>query len=287
MAPHNARMTTTCALDDCLQRLPQADGVLVQVAETKGSAPREAGAWMVVWPDALTGTIGGGNLEFDAVAQARAMLRGQAGAPAHGEMRRFALGPSLGQCCGGIVMLRFERVGAADAPALRQRLSLNLAPLALFGGGHVGHALVRVLCTLPYAVRWIDSRDEVFPPALPAQVRTEHSAPIQAAVHELAPGSRVLIMSFSHAEDLDIVIACLHRLRERNDLPYIGLIGSKTKWATFRHRLSARGFSEAEQARVTCPIGIPGITGKEPEVIAVATAAQLLLQAPPATSATP
>lgn len=280
-------MTTTCALDDCLQRLPQADGVLVQVAETKGSAPREAGAWMVVWPEGLSGTIGGGNLEFDAVAQARAMLRGQAGAPAHGEMRRFALGPSLGQCCGGIVMLRFERVGAADAPALRRRLSLNLAPLALFGGGHVGHALVRVLCTLPYAVRWIDSRDEVFPPALPAQVRTEHSDPIQAAVHELAPGSRVLIMSFSHAEDLDIVIACLQRLRERDDLPYIGLIGSKTKWATFRHRLSAHGFSEAEQARVTCPIGIPGITGKEPEVIAVATAAQLLLQAPPATSATP
>jgi len=239
-----------------------------------------------VWPDALTGTIGGGNLEFDAVAQARAMLRGQAGAPAHGEMRRFALGPSLGQCCGGIVMLRFERVGAADAPALRRRLSLNLAPLALFGGGHVGHALVRVLCTLPYAVRWIDSRDEVFPPALPAQVRTEHSDPIQAAVRELAPDSRVLIMSFSHAEDLDIVIACLQRLRERDDLPYIGLIGSKTKWATFRHRLSARGFSEAEQARVTCPIGIPGITGKEPEVIAVATAAQLLLQAPPATSTT-
>lgn len=280
-------MTTTCALDDCLQRLPQADGVLVQVAETKGSAPREAGAWMVVWPEGLTGTIGGGTLEFDAAAQARAMLRGQAGAPAHGEVRRFALGPSLGQCCGGIVMLRFERVGAADAPALRRRLSLNLAPLALFGGGHVGHALVRVLCTLPYAVRWIDSRDEVFPPALPAQVRTEHSDPIQAAVHELAPGSRVLIMSFSHAEDLDIVIACLQRLRERDDLPYIGLIGSKTKWATFRHRLSARGFSEAEQARVTCPIGIPGITGKEPEVIAVATAAQLLLQAPPATSATP
>ncbi len=279
-------MTTTCALDDCLQRLPQADGVLVQVAETKGSAPREAGAWMVVWPEGLSGTIGGGNLEFDAVAQARAMLQGQAGAPAHGEIRRFALGPSLGQCCGGVVFLRFERIGAADAPALRRRLSLNLAPLALFGGGHVGHALVRVLCTLPYAVRWIDSRDEVFPPALPAQVRTEHSDPIQAAVRELAPGSRVLIMSFSHAEDLDIVIACLQRLRERDDLPYIGLIGSKTKWATFRHRLSARGFSEAEQARVTCPIGIPGITGKEPEVIAVATAAQLLLQAPPATSTT-
>ena len=280
-------MSTLGALDDCLQRLPQADGVLVQVAETKGSVPREVGAWMVVWPEGLSGTIGGGNLEFDAVAQAHALLHGQAGAPVHGEGRRFALGPSLGQCCGGIVMLRFERIGAADAPALRRRLALNLTPLALFGGGHVGHALVRVLCTLPYAVRWIDSRDEVFPPALPAQVRTEYSDPIQAAVHELAPGSRVLIMSFSHAEDLDIVIACLQRLRERGDLPYIGLIGSKTKWATFRHRLSARGFSEAEQARVTCPIGIPGITGKEPEVIAVATAAQLLLQAPPAASAPP
>ena len=78
------------------------------------------------------------------------------------------------------------------------------------------------------------------------------------------------------AEDLDIVIACLRRLRERDDLPYIGLIGSKTKWATFSHRLEARGFTAAELARVTCPIGVPGITGKEPEVIAVAVAAQLL-----------
>ena len=278
---------TLSALDDCLQRLPHTDGVLVQVAETKGSAPREAGAWMVVWPDGLSGTIGGGTLEFDAVAQARAFLQGQAGAPAQGEVRRFALGPSLGQCCGGIVMARFERIGAADAAALRQRLSLSLAPVALFGGGHVGHAIVRELCTLPYAVRCIDSRDEVFPASLPAQVNTEYSDPVQAAVHELAPGSRVLIMSFSHAEDLDIVIACLERLRQHDDLPYIGLIGSKTKWATFRHRLTARGFSEAEQARITCPIGIPGITGKQPEVIAVAVAAQLLLQAPPEPGAAP
>jgi len=99
---------------------------------------------------------------------------------------------------------------------------------------------------------------------------------VQDAVAALAPGSRVLIMSFSHAEDLDIVIACLKRLRERNDLPYIGLIGSKTKWATFSHRLEARGFTADELARITCPIGVPGITGKEPEVIAVAVAAQLL-----------
>jgi xanthine dehydrogenase accessory factor len=95
-------------------------------------------------------------------------------------------------------------------------------------------------------------------------------------VADLTPGSRVLVMSFSHAEDLDIVIACLRRIRERDDLPFVGLIGSKTKWASFRHRLEDRGFSAAELERITCPIGVPGITGKEPEVIAVAVAAQLL-----------
>jgi xanthine dehydrogenase accessory factor len=93
----------------------------------------------------------------------------------------------------------------------------------------------------------------------------------------LTSGTRVLIMSFSHAEDLDIVAACLARQRERGDLPYIGLIGSKTKWASFRSRLRARGFSDVELDHVTCPIGIPGIADKRPEAIAIAVAAQLLL----------
>ena len=88
--------------------------------------------------------------------------------------------------------------------------------------------------------------------------------------------SKYAIMSFSHAEDLDIVAACLLRQRERADLPFIGLIGSKTKWATFRHRLEDHGFSEAELSHITCPIGVDGVKGKEPEVIAVAVAAQLL-----------
>jgi xanthine dehydrogenase accessory factor len=99
---------------------------------------------------------------------------------------------------------------------------------------------------------------------------------VHAAVPDLVPNSRVLIMSFSHAEDLDVVAACLKRQREQKDLPYIGLIGSATKWATFKRRLAERGFSEAECQQVTCPIGVPGIDGKEPEVIAVAVAAQLL-----------
>jgi xanthine dehydrogenase accessory factor len=124
----------------------------------------------------------------------------------------------------------------------------------------------------------VDSRDEIFPPGLPPHVQCEHSDPVQAAVPDLAPGTRVLIMSFSHAEDLDIVQACLKRQQMRGDLAFIGLIGSKTKWATFRHRLRERGFSEQVCDLVTCPIGVPGIPGKEPEVIAVAVAAQLLMQ---------
>jgi xanthine dehydrogenase accessory factor len=127
-------------------------------------------------------------------------------------------------------------------------------------------------------VHWVDSRDEVFPSDLPRWIDTEHSAPVQAAVAELAAQSRVLIMSFSHAEDLDIVAACLQRQRERADLPFIGLIGSKSKWASFRHCLEARGFSEAELAQVTSPIGVAGVVGKEPEVIAAAVAAQLMQQ---------
>jgi xanthine dehydrogenase accessory factor len=125
---------------------------------------------------------------------------------------------------------------------------------------------------------WIDSREEVFPAGLPLNVRCEHSDPVHGAVPKLEAGSRVLIMSFSHAEDLDILVECLKRRRERADLPFVGLIGSKSKWATFRHRLEARGFSPAELDAVTSPIGVPGVVGKEPEVIAVAVAAQLMQQ---------
>ncbi len=262
------------AVDQLLARLRGEDGVLVRVTSTQGSAPREAGTWMAVWADGLTATIGGGQLEFQATKEARDLLAGTR-APFDG-IQRYPLGPSLGQCCGGVMYLSYQRITSADAPALQRELVAQLKPVALFGGGHVGAALARLLAALPFGVRWIDSRDGVFPDALPAQIDTEHSEPVQDAVAALAPGSRVLIMSFSHAEDLDIVIACLKRLRERNDLPYIGLIGSKTKWATFSHRLEARGFSAGELARITCPIGVPGITGKEPEVIAVAVAAQLL-----------
>jgi xanthine dehydrogenase accessory factor len=259
--------------------LPSEPLVLVTVASTQGSAPREAGAWMAVTTAGVVGTIGGGHLEFEAIADARRRLANPDVADA--PEKSWSLGPSLGQCCGGVMRLRFERFEAADVPALEARLAPRLAPLALFGGGHVGKALVNVLGTLPFAITWIDSRDEIFPSELPANVECEHSDPVQAAVAGLEPGSRVLVMSFSHAEDLDIVAACLRRQRAQHDLPYIGLIGSKTKWATFRHRLEERGFTSEDFARITCPIGLSGITGKAPEVIAVSVAAQILQIAPP------
>lgn len=264
-------------LESLLARLALAPAVLVQVAETEGSVPREAGTWMAVFADTIVGTIGGGHLEFDAIARARALLEKAGTVPGTEPPLRVALGPSLGQCCGGVVQLHFERISAGDAAALARRLGQRaLTPVALFGGGHVGQALAQVLAPLPFSLTWIDSRDGVFPASVPPRVACEHSEPVQAAVPGLAPRSRVLIMSFSHAEDLDVLAACLKRQRERSDLPYIGLIGSKTKWATFRHRLEARGFTADELAHVTCPIGVPGISGKEPEVIAVAVAAQLL-----------
>ena len=268
---------------------------------------------MAVFAGQIVGTIGGGHVEFEAIAEARTLLNGRdtsrssfsqssssfprrrestADADEKPYEKRYVLGPSLGQCCGGVMTLHYEKysyLGNKYAgysqnmlkndifnPILTLNSQSQRQNVALFGGGHVGKAIVNILSTLPMRVMWIDSRDEIFPDELPSNVICEHSDPVQAAVNDLAADSDILIMSFSHAEDLDIVAACLLRQRERADLSFIGLIGSKTKWATFRHRLEDRGFSEAELAQITCPIGVKGVKGKEPEVIAVSAAAQLL-----------
>ncbi len=274
-------------------RLMGEPGVCVQVERHSGSVPRERGAWMMVFSSDVVGTVGGGHLEFSAIARARSMLSGAVETLAS---HRYPLGPSLGQCCGGVVWLQFELIDLSSSKSIatssidsQTKIELiiknlldgvvTLAPVALFGGGHVGKAIIGVLGGLPMRVSWIDSRDEIFPAQLPALVTCEHSAPIEAAAFDLAlvpSGARVLVMSFSHAEDLEIIASCLLRQRERADLAFIGLIGSKTKWASFRSRLRARGFSDTELAGITCPIGVAGIEGKEPEVIAVAVAAQLL-----------
>jgi xanthine dehydrogenase accessory factor len=265
-----------------LDKLAREDAVLIAIDSFEGSSPREVGAWMLVLAGEVLGTVGGGNLEHQAIAHGRDLLATDKVVPTD-ELRRYPLGPTLGQCCGGVVHLKFSFISTQDAIKREAALAMihwaggqNSFKVALFGGGHVGKALVNVLGTLPCAITWVDSRDEIFPVDLPSHVQCEHSAPVHAAVNDVPAGSYVLIMSFSHAEDLDVVAACLMRLREKNDLPFVGLIGSKTKWATFRHRLEERGFSANEIARVTSPIGIDGIAGKEPEVIAVSVAAQLL-----------
>jgi len=234
--------------------------------------PREAGAWMAVTSDAISGTVGGGHLEFDAIARARAALAG-------GELAeevRYPLGPSLGQCCGGVVWLSFERVEAGEDLATRLPQSPQ-RPLALFGAGHVGLAIAHIARDLPLALHWIDSREDQFPAQPPERGwRQESCDPPADAVGDLASGSAALVMTHNHAEDFDIVAACLKRQRERGDLAFIGMIGSRTKWASFRQRLEARGFTEADLARVVCPIGVPGVAGKQPTVIAVAVLAQVL-----------
>ncbi|MCY4753461.1 xanthine dehydrogenase accessory protein XdhC [Pelomonas aquatica] len=242
--------------------------ILVTVARTSGSVPREVGAWMTVAPGGIAGTVGGGHLEFDAIARARAALAGGELA----EERRYPLGPRLGQCCGGVVWLRFERIEAGEDLAARLPRE-PLRPLALFGAGHVGAAIAHLARNLPLALHWVDSREGQFPAEPPARGwRQEVCDPPADAVADLAPGAAVLVMSHSHAEDFDIVAACL----KRRDLAFIGLIGSRTKWASFRRRLAARGLVEDDLARVVCPIGVPGVVGKQPAVIAVAVLAQIL-----------
>ena len=266
---------------DVMAKVQTAPLCLVLVEQTEGSAPRERGTWMAVFSDSEVGTIGGGHLELLALEQARELLSGSPNPSetdngSGGVLRRFPLGPALGQCCGGVVLLRFTCFSTGSQSALAPYLQASTEALTLFGAGHVGHALIRLLTTLPYRLTWVDSRDAVFPQWDSWLVECEHSDPVQLAVPAMPAGSHVLIMSFSHAEDLEIVAQCLRRQRERGDLGYIGLIGSKTKWTTFSRRLRERGFTDAELGQVTCPIGVEGVIGKEPEVIAVAVAAQLL-----------
>jgi len=303
--------------------------VRIVVATVRGSAPREPGACMLVSSHRELGTIGGGHLEFVAARIARDLLESPA-APAR--LDRFSLGASLGQCCGGIVDLWFQRYepsdlaflgealtaresgeasvvastalaesgprqrllgydaavregasaldGAQDAvllhhaagPMLYERIVPRDTRLWLFGAGHVASALVHVLAPLPFAITWIDSREDMLPGHLPANVRAVHSPQPAEELRDMDAGAWALVMTHSHDEDFSLCEALLRHGR----FGWAGVIGSLSKTKRFRQRLLRRGFSAHEIARLTMPIGIGGIRSKEAAAIAVAVAAQLL-----------
>ncbi|MFN4192881.1 MAG: xanthine dehydrogenase accessory protein XdhC [Tabrizicola sp.] len=288
----------------------------VVIAGVEGSSPREVGASMLVWADGQSGTIGGGALEYEAAAKARGLLGGSPPTPslphAGGSearlIERIALGPGLGQCCGGAVVLWTEVFdaapeaeagvvarGAGDMPlAVKRILAAARAqgvrpatslvqgwlvePVAeagrqvwVWGAGHVGRALVSVLAPLPgLAITWVDVAAERFPEAVPEGV-TAVPATDPALVADHAPqDAEHLILTFSHALDLELC----HRLLKRG-FRSCGLIGSATKFGRFRSRLAALGHDAAEIGRIRCPIGDPTL-GKHPQAIAVGVVAELL-----------
>jgi xanthine dehydrogenase accessory factor len=243
--------------------------VVVEVTATRGSAPREAGTRMLVSARQVRGTVGGGHLEFKAIESARALL---ATGGTEAIDQHYPLGPALGQCCGGAVTLRLSRLQPshlADWALPAPRFTLQL-----YGAGHVGRAIVQLLAGLPCRVQWIDEREEEFPRDVewPAHIERVCVEPVEAEVAAAPPGAFYLVLTHSH--DLDLAIS--QAILQRGDFGFFGLIGSKTKRARFIRRFEQRGIATDAIARMSCPIGVPGIEGKEPEVIAVAVVAQLL-----------
>lgn len=231
--------------------------VLITVMEAKGSTPRESGTKMVVTQSEQFGTIGGGNLEFQAIEEARKILTAAAG---KNEIRDYPLGPSLAQCCGGMVSVFLE-------PFLPVHKTL-----LLFGAGHVGREVVRVLDGLPLKIKWIDERADEFPTVTPKNCEKIVASSPVAALRDSPDDAFIVVMTYSHDLDFDLVEAALNR----GSYSYLGLIGSKTKRVKFEKRLLASGIAQENLSRLTCPIGIGGVTGKHPREIAIALAAELL-----------
>lgn len=259
---------------------------------------------MLVTTSGQSGTIGGGTLEFEAVAQARQMLL-EGGARAR---RAVPLGPALGQCCGGHVDLAFERFVAGDLPEgdvfarvldgaaqmpfavaralqslrggqiapvlidgwLVERIAPAQTPLWIYGAGHVGRAVVQVFAGLPFAITWIDDATARFPEDIPADINPLLAANPADAVALAPPDAIHIVLTYSHALDLEICHRVLLQAHGR-----LGLIGSKTKAARFRKRLRELGHDPATIARLNCPIGDKSL-GKMPAAIAIGLASELL-----------
>lgn len=254
------------ALESLRER--RLDAVLVTVVGARGHAPREAGAKMVVSLDDVAGTIGGGNVEATALARARAILDDATDTPTTETVNLSDKAPAeYGvQCCGGEVTVLYEPIRRRPA-------------VTVFGVGHVGIELARILARHPIELHLIDSRPSMLDAARLAPLDDGratlrvHNAPVpEAALDDVPSDTHVLIMTHDHAEDLAIADACLHR----SGLASIGLIGSNAKWARFKKRLGEAGHTPESIATITTPIGRRDIAAKDPAAIAVGVAGDLL-----------
>jgi xanthine dehydrogenase accessory factor len=247
--------------------------VRVSIIEARGSTPQAVGACMLVCADQIAGTIGGGNLEWQAVTRARALLNESS--PGSVEERQ-SLGASLGQCCGGAVRLRFELV--SESMIAIWPVEKPLFELHLFGMGHVAEALVNVLSALSCVIHWHDEREGF----VALRSRQWLSRNIKATLLIAGDGDRghqqggaptlALIMTHSHAVDFDLCRIIL----AGNAYEWVGLIGSRTKRARFERRLRQAGLIEPQIQKLTCPIGLTELKFKQPELLALSVAAQLL-----------
>ena len=241
------------------------------VSGARGSTPREAGTFMLLTPTQQSGTIGGGDLEWNAIHHARALLRG-GGARME---QRISLGGNSGQCCGGEVTLVLDVPGTEELDRVRVRLAdmrRHQPLLVLFGAGHVGRALAHVLAPLPLRLAWCDSRPHEFGPAIPPGVCVHDDGNWEHLVATAPPGSGALVLTQSHALDSVIVASIL----ERGDFRYVGLIGSATKRRRFEAGLLQIGLAPERIATMICPIGDRGVRDKRPAVIAALVAAEIV-----------
>lgn len=247
---------------------------LVEVTEAKGSTPRETGARMLVSPQAIFGTVGGGYLEYMAIDRARMML-----AESRNSGERISLdiplGPEIGQCCGGRVGLSIRPVDdALRATLIEQAKAEDVASphIYVFGGGHVGHALASAFSLLPVRTVVVETRGDALD-GMPETVETRLTPVPEEMVREAPAGAAFVVLTHDHALDFLIVAEAL----KREDAAYVGMIGSKTKKATFRSWfLKTANGTEETFARLVSPIGGDAVNDKRPAVIAALAAAEIM-----------
>ncbi|ADZ91006.1 xanthine dehydrogenase accessory protein XdhC [Marinomonas mediterranea] len=233
------------------------DFIMVSVLNIKGSTPREVGAKMLVSQHGLFGTIGGGHLEYKAIEHARAQLSSNIEGITTED---FPLGATLGQCCGGFVTVLYES-------AIH-----SVRHIAIYGAGHVGKAVVHCLGNIPARISWVDSRENEYPTEVPTNTTKRlYDLPVDS-VADMPKDTYFLILTHNHQLDLELVETIL----KRNDAKFLGVIGSKTKSARFKHRLKAKGFSNQQINTMQCPVGDPDIISKQPGEIAISIAASIL-----------